>query len=124
MRQVPPPRCDSRSSLDANSEEDHLSSVDRRRPQVRVESRAALDWDNLRFFLSVARTGRISAAAAQLRVDNATVARRISALEKSLSTRLFERNPHGCVPTAAGERLLHISEEVESKIFQAQGALS
>jgi DNA-binding transcriptional LysR family regulator len=83
-----------------------------------------MDWDNLRFFLSVARAHQFSAAAAQMGVDAATVARRISALEKFLKTRLFERLPSGCIPTPAGERLLQISEEIESRILQAQGDLS
>jgi DNA-binding transcriptional LysR family regulator len=83
-----------------------------------------MDWDNIRFFLSVARAHQFSAAAAQMGVDAATVARRISALEKSLKTRLFERLPSGCIPTAAGERLLQLSEEMESRILQAQGDLS
>jgi DNA-binding transcriptional LysR family regulator len=41
-----------------------------------------MDWDNIRIFLSVARTGQFSAAASQLHIDDSTVARRIGALEK------------------------------------------
>jgi DNA-binding transcriptional LysR family regulator len=83
-----------------------------------------MDWDNIRIFLSVARAGQFSAAASQLRIDNATVARRISALEKSLSVRLFDRQPTGSVLTAAGDRLHQAAEEVEAQLLRAQGDLS
>jgi DNA-binding transcriptional LysR family regulator len=83
-----------------------------------------MDWDNIRFFLSVARAGQFSAAAATMSVDTATVARRINALEKSLGTRLFDRQPTGCVLTTAGERFFQTAEEVESQILRTQGDLS
>ena len=41
------------------------------------------DWDHLRYFLAVARTGRLTAAAARLRQDHTTVSRRIAALERA-----------------------------------------
>jgi DNA-binding transcriptional LysR family regulator len=83
-----------------------------------------MDWDNIRFFLGVARAGQFSAAAVNMGVDTATVARRINALEKSLGTRLFDRQPTGCLLTAAGERFFQTAEEVESQILRTQGDLS
>jgi DNA-binding transcriptional LysR family regulator len=41
-----------------------------------------MDWDNLRFFLELARAGTLVAAARRLGVDHTTVARRMQALEK------------------------------------------
>ena len=67
---------------------------------------AEFDWNNLRDFLAVARTGRLTAAAQRLGADHTTVARRIVALEQALKARLFDRSPAGYALTAHGERLL------------------
>ena len=71
-----------------------------------------MDWDDIRFFLGVARAEQFSAAAVRMGVDTATVARRISALEKSLNARLFDRRPTGCALTEAGQRFLQTAEEL------------
>ena len=55
----------------------------------------AFDWDDLRYFLSVARTGRLTAAARRMGTDHATVSRRITALEGRLGAELFQRSPRG-----------------------------
>ncbi len=83
-----------------------------------------MDWDNIRIFLGVARTGQFLAAARQLHVDHATVSRRITALERSLSTRLFERRTTGAVLTEAGSRFLEAAERMESALLQTEAELS
>ena len=85
---------------------------------------STMDWDDIRFFLGVARAEQFSAAAARMGVDTATVARRINALEKSLNTRLFDRRHTGCVLTEAGERFFQTAEDLESNILRAQADLS
>lgn len=85
---------------------------------------STMDWDDIRFFLGVARAEQFSGAAARLGVDTATVARRINALEKSLSARLFDRRHTGCALTEAGERFLQTAEELEANILLAQADLS
>ncbi|MFT4794622.1 MAG: DNA-binding transcriptional LysR family regulator [Paracoccaceae bacterium] len=80
---------------------------------------AGMDWDDLRFFLQVARTGRLTAAARALGVDHATVSRRIAALEGSLGAQLLHRSPRGCTLTDAGMRLLPRAEAVESAAMAA-----
>ena len=77
-----------------------------------------MDWDNIRFFLSVARAEQFSAAAVHMGVDTATVGRRINALEKSLNARLFERQRTGCVLTPAGERFFQTAEELEFRFCE------
>lgn len=72
------------------------------------------DWNDLRPFLAVARTGRLTAAAQRLTQDHTTVGRRIAALEKALGARLFDRGPQGYALTAHGERLLPTAERIES----------
>ena len=59
------------------------------------EANIVKDWNDLRFFLSVARLGSLSAASRSLRVDPATVGRRIKSLETALSLRCFERRADG-----------------------------
>ena len=80
-------------------------------------------WDDLKFFLAVARTGQLTTAAKGLKVDNATVARRIRALETALDARLFERNPKGYSLTEVGQRLLPSAEAMETTTLQAQAQL-
>ncbi len=77
-------------------------------------------WDDLKFFLAVARTGQLTTAAKGLKVDNATVARRIRALESDLDARLFDRNPKGYSLTEVGQRLLPAAETMETTTLQAQ----
>lgn len=73
------------------------------------------DWNDLRFFLEVARRGRLSAAAAALDVNHTTVARRIEALELRLGARLFNKTPGGYLPTADGAQLVRMAEDIESR---------
>ena len=72
-----------------------------------------MNWDDLRIFLSVSRQGTLSGAAKTLRVDPATVGRRIERLERELEAILFVKSPQGYVPTAAGERLTRHAEAAE-----------
>ncbi len=73
----------------------------------------ALNWDDMRVFLAVARDGNLSAAARRLKVTQPTVGRRLAQLEGDLGTRLFDRLPDGFVPTQAGEELLPIAVDME-----------
>jgi DNA-binding transcriptional LysR family regulator len=81
---------------------------------------AEFDWDSLKTFLAVARTGRLTAAAQRLGADHTTVSRRISGLETSLGASLFHRAPTGYTLTSHGERLLSTAEAMESLSLAAQ----
>lgn len=70
-------------------------------------------WDDLQFFLAVARTGQLSAAARLLRSNHVTVSRRLDRLEQDLGVRLFERSPRGYMLTALGERLIETASAME-----------
>ena len=74
-----------------------------------------LDWDDLRFFLAVMRSGSLSGAAKSLRVAQSTVGRRLASLEASLGTRLLNRTPDGYFATLAGEDVLEQAERVEAE---------
>src|SRR3712207_6412140 len=84
---------------------------------------SAFDWDDLRFFLAVARAGRLTVAARQLEADHTTVSRRISALEASLKAKLFERSPQGYTLTEQGERLLSHAERMETQALAVSSEL-
>lgn len=82
-----------------------------------------MNWDDYRYFLAVARTGRLSAAGQQLGVDHATVGRRVRALERSLDSILFDRSPQGYSLTDAGHRLVSVAEAMESGAIAAQAEM-
>jgi DNA-binding transcriptional LysR family regulator len=84
---------------------------------------AGFDWNDLKSFLAVARTGRLTGAAARLGVDHATLSRRIAALEQALKAKLFDRSPAGYTLTQPGERLLATAEEMERLALRAQEAV-
>ena len=81
---------------------------------------ATLSWDDLQFFLAVVRERQLSRAARVLGTSHVTVSRRIDRLERSLDTRLFERNPRGYEPTPASLRLIETAERMEEAELQLQ----
>ncbi|WP_149745751.1 LysR family transcriptional regulator [Rhizobium sp. RU35A] len=86
--------------------------------------RTPFTWDDLQFFLAVARSGQLSTAARQLRTSHATVSRRIDRLEFSLKVKLFERNPRGYVLTPLGHRFVETAEKVEQEAERLQEEIS
>jgi DNA-binding transcriptional LysR family regulator len=72
-----------------------------------------VDWDNLQVFLTIARTGRISAAARRLEVEHTTVSRRLDALERELGVPLFYRTTTGYLPTAHAKNMIASAETME-----------
>lgn len=77
-----------------------------------------LDWNDLRYALELSRHGSLSAAARTLKVNHATVARRIAALEASLGTRLFDRHARGYRATPAAEAVLAAAEQIEAPLLR------
>src|ERR1700744_2385569 len=88
--------------------------------QKRTRELHELNWDDLRYFLAVARTQTVSAAGKRLGVDHTTVARRIRELEASLHTVLFEKSRSGGFSlTAEGQRLLAYADTLETAVHSA-----
>ena len=81
-----------------------------------------MNWDDVRLFLAVARTGQILAASRRLGINHATLGRRVTALEEDLRTRLLIRRPNGCELTAEGEIFLHAAERMETEMLAAQAS--
>ena len=78
-----------------------------------------LQWDDLKIFLAVARTESLSGAGRVLKVDPATVGRRIARLEESLGAPLFAKSPQGYAMTDAGQRLMAHAERAEAAMGAA-----
>ena len=72
-----------------------------------------LDWNDLRYFLAVARGGSTLAAGRALRVSQTTVARRIAALAAAIGFPLFEKRQAGYTLTPAGEELVERAQQVD-----------
>lgn len=82
-----------------------------------------IDWDDLRVFLAVARAESLSAAGKALKLDPATVGRRVARLEESVAAKLFAKSPQGYALTDAGQRLLPHAEQAEQAAGAAAEAL-
>lgn len=79
-----------------------------------------IDWDDLRVFLAVARAESLSGAGRALRLDPATVGRRIARLEERLGAALFVKSPQGYGLTGQGQGLLAHAERAEQAVTAAR----
>ena len=82
------------------------------------------DWDDLRIFLAVARAESLSGAGTRLKLDPATVGRRIARLELALGAKLFARSPQGYALTDAGARLMPHATSAEQALTGATDELT
>ncbi len=73
-----------------------------------------IDWDDIRYFLAVARGGSVRAAAER----HFTVLRRIAQLEERLGAQMFEKFPTGYRLTAAGEEVLEFADQMEASSYR------
>lgn len=72
-----------------------------------------MDWNDLRFFLAIARAKTLSGAAKHLHVTQSTVGRRLASLEASMGVRLLQRVADGYEMTLAGEAVRPYAERIE-----------
>lgn len=79
-----------------------------------------MNWDDTRIFLALTRDNTLRAAARQLGVDQATVGRRIAAMERELGATLFLRASDGYVLTQAGESALAAARRMEAAALELQ----
>ncbi|HZT87558.1 MAG TPA: LysR family transcriptional regulator [Stellaceae bacterium] len=76
---------------------------------------AAIDWDDARVFLAVARHGSLRSAGRALGLSQPTIGRRLAAFEAAFGgPALFDRLPEGLRLNAAGAALLPAAEQLES----------
>ena len=81
------------------------------------------NWDDLRIFLAVAQAGSLTIAAQVLKIDPATVSRRIARLEMAHTTPLFSKSPKGYELTEAGHGLVTHVDAAQSSFSAGLGAL-
>jgi DNA-binding transcriptional LysR family regulator len=80
----------------------------------------AMDWDDVRVFLAIAREGSMRAAGRSLGLSQPTIARRLAAFEASLGATLFDHLPEGLRLNAAGEQLVATAESVEDAVLSLE----
>ncbi|WP_306141745.1 LysR family transcriptional regulator [Roseibium sp. MMSF_3412] len=79
----------------------------------------SLNWDDLKYFLAVARKGTLRGGAQSIRVNHTTLTRRLSVMEDRVGSRLFDRTRQGLVLTQLGEDLIPHAERVEAEMAAA-----
>lgn len=79
-----------------------------------------MNWDDIRIFLEVARTEKLTDAAKRLSMDSSTVSRRVHKLEEELVTKLFERTVEGHKLTQDGKRLLDSAGRMDLAASEAK----
>jgi DNA-binding transcriptional LysR family regulator len=82
----------------------------------RFANMQSFKWEDLRYFLAVAKLSNLSRAAKHLGVNHSTVFRRIASLEKSMGVRLFERMPEGYILTGPGEEMLSSIDQIDEQL--------
>ncbi|MCI5112303.1 MAG: LysR family transcriptional regulator [Marivita sp.] len=75
-----------------------------------------MNWDDLRYFLAVAREGQMLGAARRRGVSQALLSRHIAALEGAVGARLLDRTTRGCQLTEDGQMLLETADRVEGEV--------
>ncbi|KAF6662882.1 LysR family transcriptional regulator [Enterobacteriaceae bacterium EKM102V] len=73
-----------------------------------------MNWDDVRFFLALARQKTLRGASKSLNVDQATVGRRIAAFESALGSRLFIRTPRAFTLSEFGDQVMTEATAMES----------
>ncbi|MEM9695903.1 MAG: LysR family transcriptional regulator [Myxococcota bacterium] len=81
-----------------------------------------MDWDDVRYFLALARTGSARAAGASVGVSHSTITRRVDAFETQLGTRLFDRHRDGYMLTDAGRQMVPRAERIEVEMAALERA--
>lgn len=81
-----------------------------------VHNSPMFDWDDLKYFVAVARHGSTLAAARALKVDQSTVQRRLGELERRIGRALVARHPTGYRLTEFGQQMLAHAERVEQAV--------
>ena len=75
-----------------------------------------MNWDDARILLAIARQGSFSGAAAELRIDETTIARRLKRFETSTRSKVFLRRELLQTPTESGAAILRQAERVEAEV--------
>ncbi|MEM7445738.1 MAG: LysR family transcriptional regulator [Pseudomonadota bacterium] len=88
-----------------------------------IDESHSLNWDDLKFFLAVARTGTLRGGADSIQVNHTTLTRRLTVMEERVGSRLFDRSKSGLALTQLGEDLMPHAERVEAEMAAASRAI-
>ena len=81
------------------------------------------DWNDLRYFLAVARHGSTVAAARALGMNQSTVQRRLAELERRIGRPLVTRQPSGYRLTELGREMVAPAERIEQAVLAFENEL-
>jgi DNA-binding transcriptional LysR family regulator len=84
----------------------------------------AMQWNDLLYVLAIVRTGSALRAAEILGVNQATVLRRLDAIEAAAGTQFFERRRSGLKPTDLGRLAADAAARMEREAQSLETALS
>ena len=84
----------------------------------------ALNWDDLRYVLAIARHKSLAAAARVLMVNETTVSRRLAQVERQLAVQVFERVNGLLISTVAGETVVTAAEQIEQQAQHMQNSVA
>jgi DNA-binding transcriptional LysR family regulator len=82
------------------------------------------DWNDVRYFLAVARSGSTLAAARTLGLSQSTIQRRLVVLEQQLNRQLVERLTRGYRLTALGKEMVPHAEDIEEAVARFERRLA
>lgn len=91
-----------------------------RKPDLYAPDLPAIEWDDLRYFLNLAREKSLSGAARALGTTQPTMSRRLELLETKLGAVLFQRKPSGLELTDTGRQILDLADRMEQAALAAQ----
>ncbi|MCK5373646.1 MAG: LysR family transcriptional regulator [Alphaproteobacteria bacterium] len=83
-----------------------------------------MDWNALKIFLTIAESGSLTAAARKLKISQPTLSRKLTNLEESLDSQLFQRLPRGLVLTEAGESIMHSVQQMGDQVLDVEKKLT
>src|SRR5262245_42186914 len=92
----------------------HRNGIPRKLAMADKKRSGPLDWEDVRFFVALARHGTLAATARALKVTHATVARRLASFEATLAKPVFTRGREGYALNAAGHEALAEATQMES----------
>ena len=82
-----------------------------------------MNWDDLRYFLAVARDGQMLGAARRLGVSQALLSRHIATLETVAGARLLDRTTRGCTLTHDGQSMFATAERIEAEMLAGMSSI-
>ena len=92
----------------------------RKPPDLPLTGQPDIEWEDLRYFLNLAREKSLSGAARKLGTTQPTMSRRLELFETKLGAMLFQRKPSGLELTDTGRQILDHAGKMEEAALAAQ----